>query len=122
MNLTSITISVPVKSIHEASRWYERCLELKGHIDPAPGIREYELRPDCWLQLSEGESARSEHCLLLGVTDLAGERERLTSLGVDVSEIQRVEGAVAFAEIKDPDGNNQSYFLRPRAGTHWRPR
>ncbi len=110
MNLTSITICVPVKSIDEASRWYEPCLELKGHIDPAPGIREYELRPDCWLQLSEGESARSEHCLLLGVENIERERKRLLSLDVDVGEIQRVEGAVAFAEFKDPDGNNLSLY------------
>ena len=110
MDLTSITICVPVKSIDQASRWYESCLELKGHIDPAPGIREYELRPDCWLQLSEGESPRSEHCLLLGVEDIDSERTRLVRLGIDVGEIQRVEGAVAFAEFNDPDGNNLSLY------------
>ena len=110
MNLTSITICVPVKSIDQASRWYESCLELTEHIDPAPGIREYELRPDCWLQLSEGESAPSEHCLLLGVENIDRERKRLLSLGVDVGEIERVEGAVAFAEFKDPDGNNLSLY------------
>lgn len=110
MKLTSVTICVPVKSIEEASRWYERCLELKDRIDPAPGIREYELAPHYWLQLSEGATVRSEHCLLLGVTDIERERERLTRLGIEVDKIQRVEGAVAFAEFKDPDGNNLSLY------------
>jgi len=62
MERTSITISIPVRSVDAASRWYERCLGLEGHIDPAPGIREYELRPDCWLQLSEGGR---RHCRVI---------------------------------------------------------
>lgn len=110
MNLTSVTIGVPVRSIQEASRWYERCLELQGHINPAPDIREYELLPGCWLQLAETEPARSEHCMLLGVSDLEGERERLMRLGVEVGEIQRVEGVIAFVDFKDPDCNNLGLY------------
>lgn len=110
MNLTSVTICLPVRKLEQAARWYERCLQLKDPIDPAPGIREYELSPDCWLQLSEGETTRSEHCLLLGVADIAAERARLINLGIKVSEIQVVEGAVEFATFMDPDGNNLSLY------------
>ena len=110
MNFTSVTIGVPVRSVVEASRWYERCLRLTGHIDPASDIREYELVPGCWLQLSETNTAPSEHCLLLGVADLEGERERLVNIGVDVGQIQRVEGVIAFVDFKDPDGNNLGFY------------
>lgn len=110
MKLTSVTIGVPVKNVDEASRWYERCLGLKDSIDPASDIREYELLPDCWLQLSEAATTTSEHCLLLGVSDLEGERERLASLDVEIGDVQRVEGVIAFCDFKDPDGNNLSLY------------
>jgi catechol 2,3-dioxygenase-like lactoylglutathione lyase family enzyme len=110
LKLTSVTIGIPVTSVEQASDWYERCLELEGHIDPAADIREYELVPGCWLQLSETDTAPSEHCLLLGVAELDRERERLAQLGVEMGDIQRVEGVIAFCDFKDPDGNNLSLY------------
>lgn len=110
MNLTSITIGIPVTSLDKASRWYEQCLELKAHIEPASDVREYEIFPGCWLQLSVVESSTSEHCLLLGVADLETERERLANMGVDVGDIRRVEGVIAWCDFKDPDGNNLSLY------------
>ena len=110
MNLTSVTIGVPVKSLAKASRWYEQSLGLEAHIDPASGIREYELLPGCWLQLSETDPTSSEHCVLLGVTELEAERARLVENGVEVGEVQRVEGVISFFDFKDPDGNNLGLY------------
>jgi lactoylglutathione lyase len=110
VELTSVTIGIPVGNLKEASQWYERCLELKGHIEPATDIREYQIFPGCWLQLSEAETAKSQHSLLLGVLDLDGERQRLRELGVEVGEINRVEGLIAWFDFQDPDGNNLSLY------------
>jgi predicted enzyme related to lactoylglutathione lyase len=110
MELTSITIGIPVGNLEMASQWYERCLELKAHIEPATDIREYQIFPGCWLQLSEAETTTSQHSLLLGVVDLDAERQRLKGLGVEVGEINRVEGLIAWFDFQDPDGNNLSLY------------
>lgn len=111
MEFTSITIGMPVKDVEEASQWYERCFDLKAPINPAPDIREYQIYPGCWLQLSQAPTADSEHSLLFGVADLEGARKRLTQLGIDVGDIQRVEGIIAWCDFMDPDGNRLSLYL-----------
>jgi hypothetical protein len=45
MNVTSITIGLPVTNLERAGAWYERCFELDQHIDPASDIREYQVAP-----------------------------------------------------------------------------
>ena len=110
MELTSITIGIPVADLDQAARWYEKSLELSASIEPAPDIREYEIYPGCWLQLSEAETTESEHCLLMGVADLQAERNRLAGLGADIDDIQRVEGVIAWCDFRDPDGNRLSMY------------
>jgi catechol 2,3-dioxygenase-like lactoylglutathione lyase family enzyme len=111
MNVTSITVGIPVSDLRVAVRWYQRVLELDRGIEPAPGIREFEVSPGCWLQLfREAGASGSEHVFRVGVEDIDEARRRLLGLGVTVADTERIEGVIAFCDFVDPDGNRLSLY------------
>jgi catechol 2,3-dioxygenase-like lactoylglutathione lyase family enzyme len=110
MKVTSITVGIPVSDLHVAVRWYQRVLELDRGIEPAPGIREFEVSPGCWLQLFREEASGSGHVFRVGVEDIDEARRRLLGLGVTVADTERIEGVIAFCDFADPDGNRLSLY------------
>ncbi|RZQ62432.1 VOC family protein [Amycolatopsis suaedae] len=111
MDRTGVTVGVAVAELAAARKWYERVFELgPPEYEPVPGVAEYDLG-GCWLQLMRVPApAPGEWVLRLGVADAAAERDRIASLGVAVGELIRVEGAVAYFEFTDPDGNQLSCY------------
>jgi predicted enzyme related to lactoylglutathione lyase len=110
MRATSITVGIPVSDIGEAVRWYQRVLAIDFGIEPVPGVHEFEIRQGCWLQLFRGEPSGTEHVFRFGVEDIESQRSRLLDLGVAVTDIERVEGVIAFCDFADPDGNRLSLY------------
>ena len=89
--MTTGTVGLPVSDLGRTVEWYRRAFELPAaELEPAYGIVEFRPGP-VWLQL--------------GVADVAAEREHLLSLGVDVGELDHVEGMVDYVDFADPDGN-----------------
>jgi catechol 2,3-dioxygenase-like lactoylglutathione lyase family enzyme len=112
MDVTSVTVGLPVSDLTAAMHWYRRVLDLPDpDLEPAEGVVEFALGP-VWLQLGEEPTARSgaEAVLRLGVADVARERERLLGLGVAVGPVEHVEGAVDYVDLCDPDGNRLSLY------------
>jgi predicted enzyme related to lactoylglutathione lyase len=112
MDVTTVTVGLPVSDLDRAIDWYRKVFELPAaDLEPAYGIVEFRLGP-IWLQLSEGATERSgaEVVTRIGVTDVAKERERLLALGVDVGELHHVEGMVDYVDFSDPDGNALSLY------------
>jgi hypothetical protein len=62
-----------------------------------------------WLQLAEGKPTKSDWTLRMGVSDLSGEKRRLTGLGIKMTDVQTVPGLISFFGFKDLDGNNLSF-------------
>ncbi|RMI13177.1 VOC family protein [Cellulomonas triticagri] len=119
MDVSSVTVGLPVGDLAAATLWYRRVLELaEPDLEPADGVVEFEVGP-VWLQLGSEPSGRSgaEVVLRLGVGDAASERERLRGLGVAVGPIEHVEGAVDYFDFVDPDGNRLSIYSLVPAGS-----
>jgi lactoylglutathione lyase len=107
MNVTSVTVGLPVKDLGQAETWYRRVFELTGPaVEPAPGLLELTLGP-IDLQLIEDPAGQpgEQNGLRLGVDDAAAEHERLSALGLTTDPLEHVPGAVDYFDFTDPDGN-----------------
>ncbi|QCB94405.1 VOC family protein [Cellulomonas shaoxiangyii] len=117
MDVSSVTVGLPVADLRVAVEWYRRVLQLPApDLEPAEGVVEFRVGT-VWLQLSEEPIARSgaEVVLGLGVTDAALERERLAAMGLEVGPLVHVEGAVDYVDLADPDGNRLNlYSMAPQ--------
>lgn len=86
-------------------------LGSRTEINPAPGVREFELVPHSWLQLLASEQVGEMECVVrIGVRDIEAEHERVCELGADPSPIETVPGAVRYFEFRDPGGNRLSFY------------
>jgi lactoylglutathione lyase len=112
MNLTSVTVGLPVRDLRRAEDWYRKVFELTGPaVEPAPGLVELTLG-SIDLQLIEDLAGQpgAQNGLRVGVDDAAAEHERLTALGLDLDPVQHVPGAVDYFDFTDPDGNTLGVY------------
>ena len=107
MDVQAVSIALPVRDIDAALAWYRQALELgEPDLVPMEGLVEFDLGV-IWLQLTTSPDTAGQDGIRLtfSVEDAAQEHERLADLGMTVTELERVEGAVEFFELVDPDGN-----------------
>lgn len=78
-------------------------------MERVPGIIEYKIA-DTWLQLAEGEVSKTSWAFRIGVRNLSSEKNRLESLGIKTTEVDKVPGVISFFSFKDIDGNNLSFY------------
>jgi lactoylglutathione lyase len=113
VDVTSVTMGLPVGDLPRAAQWYQRVFELgEPDLHPADGVLEFQVGP-VWLQLSAAPAAGSGPAgpvTRFGVPDAAAEHERLTRLGVAVGPLEHVPGAVDYFDFADPDGNQLSLY------------
>ena len=106
---TSITVGIPVSDLERSRGWYDRVLSRPATLEPAPGVVEYEV-DGIWVQLHESRPSGGQWVLRFGVEDLDAERDRLLGLGLPVSEVEEIPGAVRIFELTDPDLNHLSFY------------
>lgn len=116
MPALNVTIGIPVSDLDTASRWYEQVLGKPPDIEPVPGIREFEVA-GTWIQLDQDQATGGNWTLRLGVADLSAERERLDSLGLELSDTHTVPGVISYFTFYDPDGNRLSLYQEPGTAT-----
>ncbi len=107
---TSITVGIPVGDLDDATAWYGRLLEAEPDIKPVEGILESEVRDGFWLQLFEAEGGSGEAVVRFGVREIEAATGRLREVGIEVGEVERVEGVIAFCDFADPWGNVLSLY------------
>ena len=111
MNISSVTMQVRVPDAAEAAGWYEGLLGRPADIAPSDDIHEWQLVPDCWLQVLTARPKPTAARMRFGVGDIRGEIARLeTDLGVTASDIQSFGGLVAWCDFADPYGNPIGLF------------
>lgn len=110
LETSSVTLGIPVGDLAEAGRWYQRLLDTTISLEPVEGILELEVRDGFWLQLFEDDGGSGHAVLRFGVRDVEAARTRLTDLGVEVGEVARVAGVIAFCDFVDPWGNALSFY------------
>ena len=107
MNVTSVTVGLPVRDLQQAESWYRRVFEITAPaVAPAPGLVELPLG-SIDLQLIEEPTAQPGRAngLRVGAADAATEHARLTALGLELPAVEHVPGAVDYFDFTDPDGN-----------------
>ena len=111
LDTKGLTVQLWVGDIESATAWYNRLLGRAPDFVPSPDFKEWEVVPDTWLQISASRNPGQMSRLRLGVKDLAKERKRLIEeLGIEATEIERLEGAAAWFNFQDPWGNRIGLF------------
>jgi len=111
MDITSVTVGLPVTDIEASCLWYGAVFErTEPDLEPEDGIAEYEVG-GIWIQLYEDEDAEENPVSVrFGVDDVRAQHTRIGALGIDIGPIECVDGAVDWFDVRDPDGNVLSLF------------
>ncbi|WP_144711502.1 VOC family protein [Curtobacterium pusillum] len=111
MEITSVTVGLPVSDIEASCLWYGAVFErTEPDLEPDDGVAEYEVG-GIWIQLYEDESAEDNPVSVrFGVDDVAAQHARIGALGIDIGPVECVDGAVDWFDVRDPDGNVLSLF------------
>ncbi|GAB6897199.1 VOC family protein [Kineosporia succinea] len=125
MQFTLEVVPLPVSDIDRAKEFYTQRVgwPLDHDVAPAPGVRYVQITPPgsgCSIVLgaSTGMTPGTLKGVQLVVADIVAARAELAGRGVDISEVQAVNGDAAaleqggkaldfvgFAFFDDPDGN-----------------
>lgn len=107
-----MTIQVRVPLFSEGKHWYEEVIGRTADYTPHEGFAEWELTPNCWLQVAEGEPANGSGPIRVGIVDMDQELQRLErGLGIKKVEVfSRTEVPVKWCTFSDPWGNRFGYF------------
>jgi predicted enzyme related to lactoylglutathione lyase len=111
MDITSVTVGLPVSDIEASCLWYGAVFErTEPDLEPEDGVAEYEVG-GIWIQLSVDEQAEENPVSVrFGVDDVAAQHARIGALGIDIGPVECVDGAVDWFDVRDPDGNVLSLF------------
>ncbi|WP_188195046.1 VOC family protein [Nonomuraea sp. SYSU D8015] len=108
---TLVTITLPVKDLAAATKFYSDLLGHGPDSEPAPGNAEFQLGQDVWLMLSEddAEAAEAGAKVLLGVESLSGALAKLRDMGVTPGEVQEIEGALSWSDFRGPESHRLTF-------------
>ncbi|WIA99949.1 MULTISPECIES: VOC family protein [unclassified Curtobacterium] len=111
MDITSVTVGLPVTDIEASCLWYGAVFErLEPDLEPEDGVAEYEVG-GIWVQLFVDPDAEDNPVSLrFGIDDVRAQHDRIAALGIDVGPVGCVDGAVDWFDVRDPDGNVLSLF------------
>lgn len=110
-NIRTVTVGIPVRDLINATVWYKNVLGARREIEPVPGVKEFELIPNFWLQLIESStSENSASVIRVGVDNLEREYNRLKRMGIEIQQIQEVPKIIRYFEFDDQFGNRLSFY------------
>ena len=110
-----ITVGVPVSSIAEAETWYLNFLGADTEIiRPFPGVVEFKVAPDTWVQLFEVENQQPSLAVIrFLVDDMEAAQSTRFDRGIDTGKAIEVPGVVTYSEFADPFGNALGLYDLP---------
>ena len=109
--IKSFTVGLPVTELKQAVEWYRQLLGEVEEINPAPGVWEFQIVPSGWLQLFESEiNEPNQSVVRFESHDIEASRMLVSSLSINVDQIETVPEAVTYFEFRDPFGNRLSFY------------
>lgn len=107
MSVRGLTVALHAGDRDEALAFYCALIGRDPDLGPDPDFYEWEISPGAWLQLATGRDdiKPSSFRLRLQVEDIEASVALLARKGFEPTEIQRLPGLVAFANLTDPWGN-----------------
>lgn len=110
----STTISIPVKNLNKSTEWYKKLLNIESTITPVPGLLEFKINENTWVQLFESDKiSPAENTMRFEVSTIEKEHKRLKRFIPDIMEVEYIEGVVAYFDFEDLDGNRLSFYQIP---------
>jgi predicted enzyme related to lactoylglutathione lyase len=110
------TIELRVPDFAAGVAYYSRLFGRGPDFQPHRDFAEWELVPELWFQLAEGD-ARPAPAVRFRVADVEAERERVAvELEARCSPITRVPALIAFFDFDDPWGNRLGLYQHLFAG------
>ena len=101
-----VTAEYHVADMTRAREFYGRLFGRGPDFEASPNFIEWDVVPGYWLQLRETAEVRAAGPDRFRVDDIDTERTHLMAeLGVELDDVKRVEGVVAFCSFRDPFGN-----------------
>jgi catechol 2,3-dioxygenase-like lactoylglutathione lyase family enzyme len=110
IRINAMTLQVRVADIEQGVAFYQRLIGRAPDLDATPTFKEWQILPDCWLQVTIGDAPMQTR-LRFGVDDLEAARGfAQTELKVEATPTERIEGLVAWCNFDDPWGNPIGLF------------
>jgi hypothetical protein len=107
MSVRGLTVALHAGDREEALAFYCALIGRDPDLGPDPDFYEWEISPGAWLQLATGREdiKPASFRLRLQVDDINASVGILARKGFEPSDVQRLPGLVAFANLTDPWGN-----------------
>lgn len=110
-----ITVGIPVPSLTQAVTWYTNFLGPDTEvIKPFPGVVEFKVGPDVWIQLFESDNQQPSGAIIrFLVDDMASAQRARAKVGIDTGEAITIPDTVTYTEFADPFGNALGLYDLP---------
>jgi len=112
MSVRGLTVALHAGDRDEALAFYCALIGRDPDLGPDPDFYEWEISPGAWLQLATGREDihPASFRLRLQVDNIDESVAILARKGFEPSEVQRLPGLVAFANLTDPWGNRLGVY------------
>ncbi|MEM9936512.1 MAG: VOC family protein [Bacteroidota bacterium] len=106
----SSTIAIPVGDLEKAGTWMQKVFGELPTDEPAPGIIEFQLNEQTWLQLFEEKEASNSAIIRVEVPDINMAYQHLVDAGVQTGQVEKVPEVVYYLDFQDDYGNKFSFY------------
>ncbi|MFD9339754.1 VOC family protein [Streptomyces sp. NPDC060028] len=113
MLVTRVLAVAPVSDIEQSVAWYERLLARPADRQPMPGLADWHLTPNGWLQVYQDPEHAGSTLINLQVDDLDRALADLAARGLPAGPVQTGGRISRFAAVHDPDGNRVTLVENP---------
>jgi catechol 2,3-dioxygenase-like lactoylglutathione lyase family enzyme len=115
VSVTKVLAVVPVADFETSIAWYERLLGRAADARPMPGLADWHLTDNAWVQVFRDLDRAGGTAVNLAVDDLSAHTAELAARGIDLGEVTTTEKNATLASVTDPDGNTITFVENPSA-------
>ncbi|MCK9901786.1 glyoxalase [Parafrankia colletiae] len=113
MSVTKVLSVVPVADFEASTAWYERFFGRPADTRPMPGLADWHVTDDAWVQVFHDADRAGRSALNFAVDDLGAETAVLAGRGVRLGEATTTTRNAKLASVADPDGNTITLIENP---------
>lgn len=113
MTVTKVLSVVPVADFDAATDWYERLFGRPADARPMPGLADWHVFDDAWVQVFQDDQRAGRAALNLAVDDLRSAAAALAGRGITLGEVTTTTRQARLASVADPCGNTITLIENP---------
>ncbi len=113
MPVTKVLAVVPVADFETSAAWYERFFGRPADACPMPGLADWHVTDDAWVQVFRDVDRAGRSALNFAVDNLAAETAVLAGRGITLGVVTTTTKNAKLASVADPDGNAVTLIENP---------